>query len=138
MSGWWCAECALDVSRSVRTPSCLHAPAVIAAESAADCIACYPCRCVLDTKPREDFTAESTSLLGQLALLVMREAERRAEINSAQANATSLRLHARDRWGGWLRRAHQREVWSGVGWGGVGWGWEGRVLQVIHLAQDCQ
>lgn len=43
--------------------------------------------CVVDTKPRPEFTAEQTSLLAQLAAAAMREVERRRRANEARCAA---------------------------------------------------
>ncbi len=40
------------------------------------------CRCILDTKPRS-FTAEDQKLLAQLATMVIKEVERREQLNDA-------------------------------------------------------
>lgn len=44
------------------------------------------CRCILDTKARE-FSADSTTLLTQLANMVMREVERKRAMNDALCSA---------------------------------------------------
>lgn len=54
-------------------------------------------RCVLDTKPR-DFSADSTTLLTQLANMVMREVERKRAMNDALCSAAVRHT----RWAAWL------------------------------------
>jgi hypothetical protein len=50
------------------------------------CIPVCFCRCILDLKAR-DFSADSTTLLTQLANMVMREVERKRAMNDALCNA---------------------------------------------------
>jgi hypothetical protein len=47
---------------------------------------CHVRRCILDTKERE-FSADSTTLLTQLANMVMREVERKRAMNDALCSA---------------------------------------------------